>query len=413
MIVFVGLLFFAFYNNTSFAFDVNLEDITTINVENEKGDINDAKENTNDKKKEDTNKKEEINEGKKDSVEGNKIEETKKEEKKENEKNIDTTKNDEKVNEDNDDIKNEEDEDDEEKDKYEEELYDKIEEYKKTNKEKTITTYVNLGFGTTGIYLDLSAYYLNIVGIRAEYSYFPKLDFIETVKPLLNDDRIKGVELSNKSSFGVDFSIRPFTPLTKALSGFRIDVGFRQFNGNISVSAGQDYNLLFELAKGVRNIKLDSIQIIECALNFLVGMHGAPIEELEGEAVLKIPINFTNGIKPYFGIGWDINLFKGFDLSFSLGIILTRWEVGNIELVYRDRPISFYRNALTGYLDDNQVNGIIGQEIVKFFDKTVNKIVNNNKKSLQNMLDNLNIKGIHLSRVWPVVKIGFGWQFDL
>ena len=405
MIVFISLLFFAFYNNTSFAFDVKMEDIKPLSVEETNNDTKKS-ENDNDNSKDNTNSNEKIN----------KFEETKKEGKKEDEKNVNTTKNDEEETKNND-IKSEEDEeeeeDNEEIDKYEEELYEKIEEYKKSKKEKTITTYVNLGFGTTGIYIDLSAYYLNIVGVRAEYSYFPILDLTKTAQPLLNDNRIKEVKLSNKSSFGVDFSIRPFTPLTKALSGFRIDIGFRQFNGNIEISAGEEYDIIFELMKAVDgSTDLDAIEVGKVLMNFF-DLHGVPFEELAGEAVLKIPINFVNGIKPYFGIGWDINLFKGFDLSFSIGLILTHWEVGNVELVYRDRPISFYRDALTNYLEDNNYDGIIGQEIVKFFDKTTNNVANNNKKNLQNTLDNLNLKGITLSRVWPVVKIGFGWQFDL
>jgi len=291
---------------------------------------------------------------------------------------------------------------------------------KDAKKKEHSSFYIQAGVGTTGFYANAGLYYLNFVGIRGEYSYFPKwspgfvTDLLQKAEP-----RIYNNTLDIQHTYGVDFSIRPFALFSKALSGFRIDIGVRHLNAVYNIYVKQQVNV--DLNSSISSFANDhglSPEGLKIIVNNMLRAHNLDIL-LNGEGKLTIPIEMAKGFKPYFGIGWDINIVSGLDLSFSLGVIVSQWKYGEVSITYKDKNIESYKNIINSYTNELyriSQEGVKDHPLIK--ENDVRYIHNFLYGTLDNLIDNFKTQAtkmeiINKIPVYPVIQIGLGWQFDL
>ena len=162
------------------------------------------------------------------------------------------------------------------------------------------------------------------------------------------------------------------------LHGYNVglSVFFRPFQGTFHIDVGVFY--FNHGITGNYNIKLlPSKDVAELADYYL-------------NTTMVLGLKFRTGIVPYVGCGWDINVWKNLFINIDVGLFVTG------ELKYQSLDFKINKGGLS-----NANQRLTGLEMVMSYD-TVKSILG---KTATNVLEKL--------VVWPVVKIGFGYRFNL
>lgn len=220
-----------------------------------------------------------------------------------------------------------------------------IESKNKASRRKDIAAELNIG--TSGI--DIGAVYNYwFFGFRLSGAFL-KLPLNGVVQEYIDLD-IKGYNI------GLSFLFRPFQ------GAFHVDFGLFYFNQGIT---------------GNYHIKLLPSEKEELAGYYL-------------DSTIVLGLKFRVGVVPYFGFGWNINIWKNFLINIDIGLFVTG------KLKYKSLD---FRINEGGYSDDTYK--LTGLEDVISYEKV--------KSILGETATNIMEKLV----VWPVIKIGVGYRFNL